>query len=155
MSLEGDRAERNCLCERLDAPRLSLRAQILASPKVFRMGTARRRMVLSPGRDGLLQRTSWSGIREVLVGEKGNAEAGSLVAAAGTSTTASLIERTTTNVTETVVGTTESLVGTIRDKAIGAVAEEAIAAAREKVQGEAPPNAEAPPKGESDNPPPV
>lgn len=71
------------------------------------------------------------------MGEKGNI-AGGLVGAAGIAAAAegaaTVFETVTTTATQTVVGLGEDLVGTIKDKSIGAVADNTIAAARERLQ---------------------
>lgn len=66
------------------------------------------------------------------MGEKGNvtelAGGASLLGAAEQS----LIERVTTTTTATVLGVGEDLASTIREKAVGAVADATVAAARER-----------------------
>ncbi len=64
------------------------------------------------------------------MGEKGNVEGVAVAAVAA----GSLIERITTTATETVVGVGEDLIGTIRDKSIGALADNTLAAARDKMR---------------------
>ncbi len=68
------------------------------------------------------------------MGEKGNVLGGASEVIAAAAPGESLIERVTTTTTETVVGVGEDLAGTIRDKAIGAVADESVAAARQRLQ---------------------
>lgn len=65
------------------------------------------------------------------MGEKGNVLEPAAVPGA-----ASVMERITTTTTETVVDAGQDLAGTIRDKAIEAVADNTVAAAREKLTGD-------------------
>lgn len=64
------------------------------------------------------------------MGEKGNA-ASTVALAVGAGD--SLIERVTTTATETVTGVGQDFVEVLRDKSIGAVADNTIAAARERL----------------------
>ena len=84
------------------------------------------------------------------MGEKGNAD---LATAAAGMTAAgavgSTIERTIVSTSETVIGVGQDLADTIREKSIGAVADETVAAARERLQG-----GELPPPAPADESPP-
>ena len=62
------------------------------------------------------------------MGEKGNAVTGGVVAGAGT-----LIERVTTTATETVTGVGSDFLDTVKDKSVGAVADNTIAAAKDRM----------------------
>lgn len=62
------------------------------------------------------------------MGEKGNAVTGGVVAGAG-----SLIERVTTIATETVTGVGGDFLDTVKDKSVGAVADNTIAAAKDRL----------------------
>lgn len=63
------------------------------------------------------------------MGEKG---IGGPVSATATGA-GSLVERTTTSVVTSVTGVGQDLVSTVQDRAIGAIADEAVAAARERL----------------------
>lgn len=65
------------------------------------------------------------------MGEKGNLDPA--VAGAAAAAGQSVISRTTEVVTSTVVDGSTQLVDTVRDKAIGAVADETVAGVREKL----------------------
>ena len=68
------------------------------------------------------------------MGEKGNVLGGAADAMVAAVPAESLIERVTTTTRESVVDVGQDLADTIREKAIGAVADESVAAARERVQ---------------------
>ena len=71
------------------------------------------------------------------MGEKGNTVAGLSSDLAGV-TSQSIVERTTTTATTAVIGVGEDLADTIRDKSIGAVADGAIDAGRERLRRDDP-----------------
>ena len=71
------------------------------------------------------------------MGEKGIAS-GLDVAGLSTGATDSLIERTTVTATTTVVGAGHDVVDAIRDKAIGAVADDVVDAARDTLKKDTP-----------------
>lgn len=72
------------------------------------------------------------------MGEKGIAATGLDVPGLATGAADSLIERTTVTATTTVVGAGQDVVDAIRDKAIGAVAEQVVDTARESARREPP-----------------
>jgi hypothetical protein len=68
-----------------------------------------------------------------LMGEKGNLPGGAAaVVAAGASQSA--FEKVTDTATSSVVGVGEDFLGTVRDKSIGAVAHNTVAAARDRMK---------------------
>ena len=68
---------------------------------------------------------------EATMGEKGNAVMGAGAGAIAAGTT--LIERATTTATETVTGVGLDFLDTVKDKSIGAVADNTLAVARDKM----------------------
>ncbi|GGM12264.1 hypothetical protein [Nakamurella endophytica] len=66
------------------------------------------------------------------MGEKGNA--GDVPAVAAAAAAPSLVERVTTTATETVTGVGEDFFSTVKDKTVGAMADNTVAAARERLQ---------------------
>lgn len=68
------------------------------------------------------------------MGEKGNTLGGATEVLAAMAPTESLMERVTTTTTQSVVGLGQDLADTIREKGIGAVADQSVAAARQKLQ---------------------
>jgi hypothetical protein len=68
------------------------------------------------------------------MGEKGNTASAAALVAGGSD---SLFERVVSTTTETVTGVGEDFVGVLRDKSIGAVADNTVAAARERLHRKA------------------
>jgi hypothetical protein len=66
------------------------------------------------------------------MGEKGNLAGGAAVIAAGVSQSA--FERVSDTATSSVLGVGEDFLGTVKDKSIGAVADNTVAAARDRMK---------------------